>query len=127
MLKALWVKEYRVIKNSASKTHFVATRDRLQHFSNDYYECSGCKNQYHPKVHSQPYVIQFGIILVCIPVYLFIMYKSVVGVYVLSGLFAIYLYFYFKKERKVSAKKLKYGDIILECPECGDTNGAKVP
>jgi hypothetical protein len=114
------------MKNPISKTHFEFTKDRIQHYSNDLYICSGCNNQYHPKVHSQPYYIQFGaIILGLLLGALFISQSPVWSYFVAAFILLPYFYFYSKKERKISVGKLKYGDIILECPKCGSANANK--
>lgn len=114
------------MENPLSKTHFEVTTDRLQHYSNDLYICSECGNQYHPKVHSQPYIIQFGAILVGLLIVILLLMQSPIWLYAFSFFIVLpYFYFYSKKERKISNGKLKYGDIILECPECGDTNATK--
>lgn len=111
------------MQNFLSKTHFEVTKDRLQHYSNEQYECSECGHHYHPKVHSQPYIIQFGIILIGVPAILLIIYKAIIWLFVFGALSSIYFYFYLKKERKVAAGEAKYGDIVLECPKCGSKNG----
>jgi DNA-directed RNA polymerase subunit RPC12/RpoP len=112
------------INNPLSKTHFKITPDRLQHYTNDVYCCSDCGKQYHPKVHSQPYVIQFGAFIVGIAIYtLFIKQAPLwLGAFVLTLIVTIFLWSY-SKDRKVKStegdRKVKYGDIVIECPECG--------
>lgn len=116
--------------NPLSKTHLEFTKDRIQHYSHDTYACTGCENQYHPKVHSQPYIIQFGTITSALILASLLLTQSKIWLY-LTAIFVIFialphLYFYSKKERNISTGKLKYGDIVLECPKCGGINANKI-
>jgi DNA-directed RNA polymerase subunit RPC12/RpoP len=112
------------INNPLSKTHFKITSDRLQHYTNDKYRCSDCGHQYHPKVHSQPYVIQLGLFVVGIAVYiLFIKQASLwLSALILTLILAFFLWYHHKDRQVKTAdgtQKVKYGDIVIECPECG--------
>lgn len=99
------------------------TKDRIQHYSNDVRECRDCGHRYFPKVHSQPYVVQFGAIILGIGLY--VVFKMQAPTWLYAGIPVIILpamLVYFLKDRKqVSPKmtKVKYGQIIIECPECG--------
>ena len=114
------------MKNLLSKTHFEVTANRLQHYSNDLYICSGCGNQYHPKVYSQPYIVQFGAILAVFLIVVLVLIQSPIwlNAFVIFIVFPS-IYFYSKKLRNVVTGNLKYGDIIFDCPKCGDINGNK--
>ncbi|MEO0842646.1 MAG: hypothetical protein AAF063_27595 [Cyanobacteria bacterium J06643_5] len=118
------------INNPLSKTHFKVTKDRLQHYSNDKYTCSDCGHRYYPKVHSQPYIVQFGSIL--IGVVIFIMFKTQAPPWLyamLPLLLGGYMIWYYNKDRRVTTpnrtKKIRYGDIVLSCPECRSTRATK--
>ena len=109
--------------NPISKTYFKPTKDRLQHFTLDYYICTQCNNKYQAKIHSQPYIVQFGAILLGLSIVIFLLLKSAIIFYVYGAACLTYLGIYANKKRKAGvAAKTKYGDIILECPSCGCTD-----
>ncbi|WP_145182786.1 hypothetical protein [Gimesia chilikensis] len=119
------------INNPVSKTHFKITSDRLQHFTNETFMCDDCQYDYHPKVHSQPYIVQFGAILIATSLFLVFKFQAPVWLYALLPiLIGGYMIWYHNRDRRImassSTSKLKYGDIILECPKCGSTKATKV-
>jgi len=119
------------INNPLSKTHFKFTKDRIQHYSTVAYRCSACGNHYHPKVHSQPYIVQFGAIILGLTLFLLFKFQAPPWLYVMLPLFmGGYIVWYYRKERRVSkagqTESIRYGDILLDCPQCGCKSGKKV-
>ena len=117
-------------ENPFSKTGFEFTRDRLQHFSTDTYACAECGHRYHPMVHSQPFLVQAGAIVIGAGLFAVFCYGGPTWLYpfipiVIGGS----MFWYRARDRRVFAPKgvakLRYGDIILKCPECGSTNSER--
>jgi len=111
-------------RNPLSKTRLKFTKDRIQHYSEDLYRCAPCGHQFYPKVHSQPYIVQFGAILVGLLIFTLFKTQAPAWMYaLLPGVVAVYFIYYHKKDRKAVSRagssKIKYGDIILDCPQCG--------
>ena len=98
-------------------------KDRIQHFSKEARECSDCGQVYHPKLHSQPYVVQFGAIVIGILIFAIFKVGAPVWLYAALPLpLLLFMIFYYRKDRKAVSSKMarpKYGQIIIECPECG--------
>lgn len=114
------------INNPLSGTHFKATKNRLQHYANDYYACTECRHQYHPMVHSQPYVIQFGAILIGLAIFVVFKTQAPPWLYgVMPVAILAYMFWYRSCDRRIASddKPIRYGQIILECPECGCKDG----
>ncbi|MEL7316521.1 MAG: hypothetical protein AAFN08_16495 [Cyanobacteria bacterium J06559_3] len=120
------------IHNPLSRTHIKVTRDRLQHYSNDRYACTDCGHRYQPKVHSQPYIVQFGAILAGFALYLVFKLQAPPWLYGLLPAFILgYMVWYYKKDQRLVTPgrntKIRYGDIVLDCPQCGGTSAERVP
>lgn len=112
--------------NPLSKTTFGFEADRIQHYTNELYECANCKYTYHPKVHSQPYIVQIVAIVVALAIVLGLFAFGKIWLYAFVAVIALpYLAYYRRRARRVSNGSPKYGDIILECPKCGAKEGAK--
>ncbi len=117
--------------NPVSRTRFEVTADRLQHYSIDEYSCDDCGYRYHPKVHSQPYVVQFGVILIGIAVFVVFKTQAPVWLYaLLPALIGGYMLWYHNRDRRIASAdgtaRLRYGDIVFECPECRGTKATRV-
>ena len=85
---------------------------------------------YHPKVHRQPYFIQFGAIIIGIAI--FVAFKTYTPPWLytlLPLLLVVFMVWYLYKDRHVTtangAKKIRFGDIVFGCPECGSTKANK--
>lgn len=110
------------MKNPLSKTRFEFTKDRIQHHSLNPRICRECGEIYYPKVHSQPYIVQFGAILIGLACYLIFRFNAPVWLY--AGLpiaIIIWMLIYYYKDRKAVSPKMvqpKYGQLIIECPKC---------
>jgi Ca2+/Na+ antiporter len=124
--------------NPASKTYFKATKGKLQHYSEDLYKCKSCGKSYHPKVRSGSNMAHLvgtliALVIVVTPFVVAVILGSLWlffgSAIVLVVFMMIYVpYYLFIKKRKVvkkGAKKIKYGDIILNCPKCGSTKVIK--
>jgi len=116
--------------NPLSRTHIEHTSDRAQHYTNDLFVCDDCGHQYYPKVHSSTYVTDVISILVGALVVVLLLMKSSIWLYAVAGFIAMpYLYWYRKRERRVVAlkgeEKIRYGDIVLDCPNCRSCNARK--
>ncbi|MBT4540341.1 hypothetical protein HOC35_02410 [Candidatus Woesearchaeota archaeon] len=125
--------------NPVSKTYFKAEGDRLQHYNQDLYKCNSCGHKYHPKVHSGTYKEQFkgiitGLLLFFIPFFLGWITNNYWVTFITYGALMIFAAIYFvyyaliKKRKEVSSKskKIKYGNIILECPKCKSTKAKMI-
>ncbi len=116
------------INNSLSKTFFKFEKDRIQHYTHRKFKCLECDLQYNPKVHSQPYIVQFGAIIIGVLIY-FLMKYYLRPVYLLPFLIPIFIWYY-QKTRKVKragqTEKIKYGQVVLECPNCKSTDAIEV-
>ncbi len=107
--------------NPASKTFFEYEKDRIQHYSKNKYECQSCGCKYQPKVYSQPYILQFGVVVLSVVAIILIFLKSINIFLITAVISTLYAIYYMKKERRVwlrNGRKPKYGEIILECPNC---------
>jgi hypothetical protein len=111
------------MKNALSKTRMAFTKDRIQHYATDERTCCDCSHVYYPKVHSQSYIVQFGAILVGIVVIAIFKLGAPAWLYAALPLpILIWMIAYHHKDRNaVSPKmqKVKYGEVIIECPVCG--------
>ena len=111
------------MKNALSKTRMEFTKDRIQHYSQEARECPDCGHVYYPKVHCQPYIVQFGAILIGIALFAIFKFGAPPWLYAALPLLIIgFMIAYHKKDRKLVSpkmRKVKYGEIIVECPECG--------
>lgn len=119
------------VNNPLSKTHFKVTADRLQHYTNDKYVCDDCGHRYYPKVHSQPYIVQFGAILIGIAAFVLLKTQAPPWLYaLLPALIGGYMLWYHNKDRRIATpsgtQKLRYGDIVLGCPKCQSMNATKI-
>lgn len=118
------------INNPLSKTHFKVTADRLQHYTNDEYTCAKCGQRYHPKVHSQPYIVQFGAALIGLSLYLVFLLQAPPWLYgLLPVLLGGYMLWYNNHDRKIAStdgsRRIRYGEIILDCPACHSSTATK--
>jgi hypothetical protein len=112
--------------NPASKTYFEFTKDRIQHYSYSKYICGDCNHEYYPKVHSQTYKAQFGAIIGGLIFYALVIAfipKAFPIVAATTICYVIYYAHFRTKNRRISSSKLKYGAIVLECPNCGSQKG----
>ena len=108
--------------NPLSKTRMEFTRDRIQHYSKEARICRDCAHRYYPKVHSQPYIVQFGAVLVGVAIFFLIKYGAPLLYLAFPLVFAVMVIVYYNKDRKAVSPKMqkpKYGEIIIECPKCG--------
>ena len=117
------------LHNPVSRTHLKVTADRLQHYSNDLFRCDECGHEYHPKVYSQPYVVQFGAILVGLAIFAVFKVQAPPWLYVVAPIVILGLvYGYSRRDRHVVAggSPVRYGDYITECPRCGNSSATRV-
>ncbi|WP_425398791.1 hypothetical protein [Aeoliella sp.] len=116
------------IRNPVSRTHFKFTADRIQHYSDDLVQCSACGHDYYPKVHSQPYLVQFAAILVGLSVFLAFKLHAPPWLYVVGPVaILVATLLYARRDRRIHnrSERLRYGDIVPECPECGSDKLAR--
>jgi hypothetical protein len=111
------------MNNRLSRTNFEFTKDRIQHYSQDPRKCRDCGHIYYPKVHSQSYVVQLGAVFTGVFLYYSIREQNIDILNMCIPVFILlFMFFYHRKDRKaVSPKmdKVKYGQVVVECPECG--------
>jgi len=109
--------------NPLSQTRMEYTKDRIQHYSKEARECLDCGQIYYPKVHSQPYIVQFGAIIVGIAIFSVFKLGAPAWLYAALPLpLLLFMIYYYLKDRKAVSSKMvkpKYGQVIVECPECG--------
>lgn len=112
------------MNNPISRTRMERTKDRIQHYSLEARECFDCNEVYYPKIHSQPYVIQFGIIFIGISIVVLLNFVVPAWLYALIPLpILLFMVIYYLIDRKSvynKMSKVKYGNIVIECPKCGE-------
>ncbi|MBT4804884.1 hypothetical protein HON71_01805 [Candidatus Woesearchaeota archaeon] len=124
--------------NPASKTYFKSIKGKIQHYSEDLYKCKSCNKSYHPKVSSGSNAAHLvgtliALVIVIVPFVVAIILENIwlffgFGIVLVTFMLIYVPYYIFIKKRKVvkrTAKKIRYGEIILDCPKCGSTKAVK--
>lgn len=104
-----------------SKTRMEFTRDRIQHYSLDEHTCCSCGHRYFPKVLSQTYLMQFGMMPVVVVGYVFVagvLPKSAFSV-LIGVVWILAAWTLIKSRSKTRTPGTKWGDLVFECPACG--------
>ena len=84
------------------------TRDRIQHYSQEARECSDCGHTYFPKVHSQPYIVQFGAILMGVTIFVIFKIGAPNWLYLALPIpILFWMIAYYRKDRKLVSPRMR--------------------
>jgi len=109
-------------KNPLTRTKFKFTKDRIQHYSDEQRACADCGEVYYPKVHSQPYLVQFGAIIIGLGLLIVFKLSAPTWLYLAIPIpIIIFIFVYSQRDRRKvgSGHKARYGEVIIQCPHCG--------
>lgn len=110
--------------NPLAKTYYEFTKNRIQHYSTTQHTCASCNHAYYPKVHSQTYLVQFGSIIAGLAIFFAFLVFAPKAMPIIIAAIVGYLIYYKTKKRNISdsatPNSVKYGEIVLECPQCGN-------